>query len=155
MTWCGYGENGVRIQRGCILLCFALLQLVISETGRAKSWSLSWKEENQMCRCWVLRVRFSKVWIWVRSTTSKSCESGTPNCLNLGFIQLSNSLSAQFKASFWRSLRTQGGKPGNLWGWYILPISSTMLEGSSPLSAITGVVPYLVLSKWSKTADSI
>lgn len=33
----------MRIQRGWILLCFALLQLFISETGRPKSWSLSWK----------------------------------------------------------------------------------------------------------------
>jgi len=34
------------------------------------------------------------------------CESGTLNCLNLGFIQLSRSQGAQFKASFQRSLRT-------------------------------------------------
>lgn len=32
------------------------------------------------------------------STVSKSCESGTPGCLNVGFIQLPKMLSAQFKA---------------------------------------------------------
>lgn len=67
------------------LLCSSAISCLCNRKDQGRVTVL----EGRKSRVQVFGVaRFSKAGVWVRSTASKSCESGTSNCLNLGFIQL-------------------------------------------------------------------